>query len=99
MRFWWGEGGASQSPHAEQSCRDERRSTAGNGDERAHLHLQQERPQRHQGRRKEQGEDESNSGGAPNHEKFAPADPLREMQPCGDRRLGSRDDAEAVRAR
>ena len=37
------------------------------GHERAHLHLEQERPRRHHGRRKEQRKDESNRGRASNH--------------------------------
>ena len=52
------------------------------------------RPRRHHGRRKEQGEDEPNRGRASHHDEFPPADALREMQPCGDRHAGSRDDAD-----
>src|SRR6185503_8649394 len=47
---------------------------------------------RHDGRRKEQGKHESNRCRASHHHEFPPANARREMQTCGDRPPGSRDD-------
>ena len=83
---------SSESPDPEQSGHGERQSTPRDGDECAHLHLEQDWPQRHHGRRQEQGKDEPNGGGASDHQEFTPGDAPREMQACGARHAGSRDD-------
>jgi hypothetical protein len=57
----------------------ERQPTPRDSEERAHLlHLEQDRPRRHHGRRKEQGEDESVAV-HPTTTTSPPADTLREM--------------------
>src|ERR1700731_1711223 len=89
----------SESPDAEQAGHRERHPPSREGAKRAHLHLKQQRPQRHPRRREEQGEDEADGGGASYDDDLPPADAQREVEAGGDRHAGGRDDGERAAGR
>src|SRR5207247_10197169 len=85
---------ASKRPSTQAPAHRDPQSTPADGNKRAHLHLEENRPRGHHGRRKEQSKDESNRGRASDHQEFRPADAVRKMKTCGHCHTSSRDDAE-----